>query len=593
MKKVFMDIECYSNYFLICFKTKSKTRFYELYEGYKLDITSISKIMNKYLTIGFNSIAYDLPMLVYALKGATTQKLKQLSDLIINSKLSRTKLFKMFDISIPFNWDHIDIIEPAPSVGVGLKMYGARMHTRTLQDLPIEPDAIIDDSEHELLRKYCANDTAITMELYNKIEERIVLREKISKAYKIDLRSKSDAQIAENIIKKSLGVISSFINIDVNKIYKYIPPKFINFKTDELKSFLKNVKTIDFHCNEKGSLIKESTLTKHVTIKDIKFSVGIGGLHSNEKHLAVTASDNEFLIDIDVASYYPSIILNNKYYPEQIGTGFLTLYEYFYNQRIEAKQNKDTIKAETYKIILNGSFGKFGSKYSILYSPSLLLHTTLTGQLSLLMLIERLALHGFDVISANTDGITIKGLKTNYDKFNRILTKWEEVTNFKLEKVAYKATYHESVNSYIAITEDNTVKCKGVYALEGLNKNPVSQICIDAVISYFKENKSIESTIHQNQKDIIKYLVIRKVSGGAIYKNNYLGKIIRWYYSTDGDCITYKKNGNKVATSDGAKPLMILDGKPILDLDLNRYVEKSYKMLRNLGIQEYINTEIC
>lgn len=599
-----MDIECYSNYFLICFKSQTKSLFYELYEGHTLDVASISKIMNKYITIGFNSISYDLPMLVYALKGATNQKLKQLSDFIINSKtkISRYKLMDMFDISIPYNWNHIDIIEVVPKIDkegssanfhVGLKTYGARMHTRVLQDLPIEPDALIDKSQYELLKKYCFNDLAITMELYDRIEGQITIREKISKTYDLDVRSKSDSQIAEHIIKKSLGLSSNYSNVDSSIIYKYNVPKYINFKTEELKGFMDNIKSIDFQCNEHGKLIKPDKLLKYISINGIKFGVGIGGLHSKERHRALIPNEEEFILDVDVVSYYPTMILNNKYYPEKIGIGFLTLYEHFYHQRIEAKLNKDIIKAETYKIILNGCFGKFGSQYSILYSPSLLFHTTLTGQLSLLMLIERLLLNDFEVVSANTDGITIKGLKIKSDRLNLILTKWEEATKLKLERVFYKALYQESVSSYVAITEEGKVKGKGVYANEGLTKNPVAQVCNEAVIAYLKDNKPIESTIYENKDYITKFLIVRKVIGGGLYRDTILGKIVRWYYSTDGDCITSRKNGNKVATSDGAKPLMILGDKSIRDLDLNRYVEKSYKMLKTLGIQEYINTEIC
>lgn len=59
----------------------------------------------------------------------------------------------------------------------------------------------------------------------------------------------------------------------------------------------------------------------------------------------------------------------------------------------------------TFKIVLNGTFGKLGSKYSFLYSPNLMIQVTITGQLALLMLIEALEAAGISVVSANTDGI--------------------------------------------------------------------------------------------------------------------------------------------------------------------------------------------
>ncbi len=583
-KKVFLDVECYTNYFLICFKSSDKNRSYQLTKNSKLNLDEINEIMNKYLTIGFNSKNYDLPMIAYALTGATNRQLKEFSDDIILSKQPSWEICRKYDIMVPYKWNHIDLIETAPAVRISLKMYGARMHTKTLQDLPYDPDTIIKDDEHDVIVKYCFNDINITMELYNEIKNRIELREKIGKFYNLELRSKSDAQVAESIIKSLLN-ISSYTNVvDEEKIYNYTPPSYIKFQTEELIDFFKQLQTVDFKCNEKGTLIKNKDIKNKIKIKDTAFSLGIGGLHSNEKHHATTIKGNEFLIDVDVVSYYPSIILNNGYYPEKLGEKFLELYRNFYDERIKAKANNDKIKSDTYKIILNGSFGKFGSRFSSLYSPNLLLHTTLTGQLALLMLIESLSFQGFEIISANTDGITIKGDKSDIMFLDLILEDWEKTTKFQLEKTHYKAIYHESVNSYIAILDDNSVKCKGFYALEGLVKNPVSTICIEAVTQFLQNDIDIEKTILNNKANIQKFLIIRRVEGGAVYKDQYLGKTVRWYYSKEGDKITYKKNGNKVASSDGAVPLMTFTDSNVKDIDFQKYIEKSYEMLKNLGV---------
>lgn len=587
-KKIFLDIECYPNYFLICFKSQDKTRFFELYEGSEpLDVNIIKKIMSTYLTIGFNSNSYDLPMLVYALRGNSNKKLKELSDTLINSNVSKRKIFDNYHLNVPSTWNHIDLIEPAPAVKVSLKMYGARMHTKNLQDLPFEPDTIIEKKDHSIIRQYCANDTIITMELYNQIEERIILREKISNDYRIDLRSKSDAQIAETIIRKILHIGYYEPNVNTNTIYKYIPPAFIKFQTADLLSFFDKLQLLEFKCSENGSIIKDTLFKDSIVIKDTPFTVGIGGLHSNEKHIATISNSDEFLINVDVTSYYPTIILNNKYYPERIGSSFLKIYGFFYKERLKAKENKDKIKADIYKIILNGSFGKFGSKYSCLYSPSLLLHTTITGQLALLLLIENLLLADFEIISANTDGITIKGKNQNKDKFDKIIQEWEILSKFTLEHTYYKAVYHESVNSYVAITKEDKVYCKGNYTTDSLTKNPCLQICIDAIIAYLITGKDIKTFILENKNNITKFLVTRKVTGGAMYKEKYIGKVIRWYYGLDKDVIVYKKNGNKVANSEGAIPLMNLPDEAILDINFDKYIAKTYKMLGNLGINQY------
>ena len=73
-----------------------------------------------------------------------------------------------------------------------------------MQDLPIEPNALISASQRALLREYCHNDLNTTKILYDALKPQIVLREQMSEQYNIDLRSKSDAQIAECIIKHEL-----------------------------------------------------------------------------------------------------------------------------------------------------------------------------------------------------------------------------------------------------------------------------------------------------------------------------------------------------------------------------------------------------
>ncbi len=73
------------------------------------------------------------------------------------------------------------------------------------------------------------------------------------------------------------------------------------------------------------------------------------------------------------------------------------------------------------------------------------------------------------------------------------------------------------------------------------------------------------------------------MTGGAVWREQYLGKAVRFYYSTDGDVITYKKNGNKVPKSDGAKPLMDLTDSLPDDLNHEWYIQEAEKQLQELG----------
>lgn len=588
--QVFLDVECYVNYFLIYFKSNKKSQYFELHKNSKLDVAQINKIMERYTTVGFNSISYDLPMIYYALTGATNKQLKSFSDNIVNNNQDEAPWVKLdkYGVKVPKHWDHIDLMGSTHAIGkapirtVSLKMFGARRHTKTLQDLPIEPNSIIKKSQHQLLRDYCLNDVNVTIELWDEVKDRIKLVTGIGNKYGLDLRSKTDSQIAESLIRKEFNITSFKHEIDYEKIYKYSAPTFIKFKTEELNNFYNLVHETEFKFGE-NKKIKANNVFPKLNIENVKLNVGIGGLHSNERHRNVIPLCDEFLLDIDVSSYYPVIIINSGFYPELIGDKFLEWYKGKFVERMIAKKNNDILTSGTIKIILNGSFGKLGSVYSCLFAPNLLIGVTLTGQLSLLMLIEDILLNGFELVSANTDGITVKGKKLKREELEQLLLNWEKITSGELDRTDYKAIYNESVNSYIAIL-DNGIKRKGTYATAGISKNPVTTICNEAVINYITNNIPVETTILDNKHDITKFLVVRKAVGGGVWREQYLGKTIRWYYSVDGDRITQKTNGNQVATSEGAKPLMILPDIAPKDIDFKYYIDKSYKMLKQLGV---------
>jgi DNA polymerase elongation subunit (family B) len=330
------------------------------------------------------------------------------------------------------------------------------------------------------------------------------------------------------------------------------------------------------------------------------YKMGIGGLHSTEHVVAHKADADTMLIDRDVASYYPSIILNQRLYPKHLGQAFLKVYESIVKRRLEAKHKKNKIVADSLKITINGSFGKFGSRWSVLYAPDLLIQVTITGQLALLMLIEMIEDLGVPVVSANTDGVLIKCPRSRYDDLQARIRWWEALTFFETEETLYKDVYSRDVNNYLAVKEKGDpkakflderlgIKAKGCYGERGsagnsvLSKNPEVLICNDAVMELIATGKPIEQTIREC-KDIRRFVTIRKVTGGARKSEQYLGKVIRWYYSTEmkGE-INRATKGDKIPNSDGARPLMELPNEFPTDIDYNRYIDASIETLHDIG----------
>jgi hypothetical protein len=577
-QQLFFDTECYPNYFLIVFKDlKGNEECFVKDENNVLPVARIRKLLETRQTIGFNSRMYDIPMITYALSGVSNSLLKEMSDRIINESVYNTLC--EYQLWCPKEYDHIDIINVAIGKN-GLKMYGARINTPYLQDLPYDPSTSLTQEDKAIIKKYCSNDVDITKNLYLHLKNEIDIRTAINDEYKVDVRSKSDAQIAEVLINKQL--VSSKKKITSFE-FKYAPPDYIKFNSDNLNNLLVKFTEIEFK-GVPGDRLLEKGIVTDVIINDVPYSCGIGGLHSKEEARTVFAADDEYIIDIDVVSYYPTIILNNKYCPDNYNTEeFLEFYQKIYDDRIIAKKENNVSKANVYKIILNGSFGKFGDQYSSLYSPKLLIHTTITGQLSILMLIEKLEEYGYNVLSTNTDGITVKVKKDGYGLFRKIVKSWEAKVNFKTEEVRYKSLHNQSVNSYIAIKEDGTLKCKGLFGSDDISRNPAIKICKEAIFSYLLNKRKVEDTIMNAKQDPSNFIMVRKCAKGGYWKGEYLGKVVRWYWSTKGEPITNPK-GDKVANTDDAFPIMNMEDK-ITDIHYEKYIDKTYELLESIGIR--------
>lgn len=587
-KMIILDVECYSNYFLLSLLNSDTgaTRDFELYDGKELECKKITDVLRTFTTLGFNSLNYDLPMIVAALRGDTNQQLKQLSDAIINSE-QVWPVLRQFKINVPSTWQHIDIIA-LPIGQASLKIYGGRLHAPKLQDLPIEPNALISAPQRALLREYCHNDLNTTKILYDALKPQIVLREQMSEQYNIDLRSKSDAQIAECIIKHELEAqdieCTRPKTIKRGTTYHYQCPKHITFKDKKLKELVKLIEFVDFVVGDNGQFTLPPELLKKITYNGAEYQLGIGGIHSCESAQTVIAQDDECLFDIDVASYYPNLIIDGKYYPQHLTPAFLNIYQSIVKRRLEAKAKGDTVTADSLKITVNGSFGKFGSKYSFLYSPDLLINTTLTGQLTLLMLIEMITLAGGTVKSANTDGIVILCKRNNVQAIRDTVSLFELNTIFNMEYTEYRALYSINVNNYLAVKPDGKTKGKGQFAIGGLAKNPTNNISVKAAIAYLTKQIPVEDTILQCQ-DIRDFVTLRTVQGGAIKDGILLGKAIRWYHSTATmTAIHYAKNNNKVPKSDGAKPVMNYPDKLPSDIDYQFYIQEAKNIIKSTGV---------
>lgn len=596
MSYVIIDTEVYKNYFLLSAMEvgSKKVEHFELSASHKINKERLAALMRSRTTVSFNGNGFDLPIIFCALRGWDNEKLKELSDHIIKSNKPAWAICRDRGINLPKNWDHIDIIEVAPGRS-SLKIYGGRLHQEKLEDLPIDPDETLTAEQMEKIKSYCINDLETTLSLYRSLEKAIDLRISMSKQYKVDLRSKSDAQVAEEVIRNELFRMTGkrYSKPDNPPTsFRYHNPKIIEYTTDNLKSIFDRILKTEFYTGANGQVQMPEWLREPITIRGRTYQMGIGGLHSQESAQYVKADDEYDLLELDVASYYPSIILQQNLAPQTIGRPFLDVYRTLVQRRLKAKNEGDKVADAMLKIAINGSFGKLGSIYSAFYAPDLLIQTTVTGQLALLMLIEKLTESGIEVVSANTDGVVVHVKKEMNDVLDEIVFDWQLKTTYVLESNHYHSIASRNVNNYVAVAKDGSVKGKGCFAKSGLMKNPDMQIVYEAVAKEVAMGVDVADTITEC-KDITKFVSVRRVQGGAVWRGQELGRAVRFYYSIEvpsNESINYKTNSNRVPKSAGAKPIMNLPDTFPSDVNHKPYIDEAHKLLVEIG---YESGELC
>jgi len=663
----FYDTECYPNFWLLKFKLVTGVVYtFRLKFGESFDLDQKRQILNLFdliTVVSFNGNYYDVPMICAALQGYDPTQLKMINDRIIVEKI------KPWELGLP-EWkpiDHIDVMEVAPGAG-SQKQYAGRIHQKRIWDLPYLVDTMLTDEQITNVELYCENDLADLQGLYEALKPQLEQREALGKRYGLDLRSKSDAQLAEAVLKhrceQALG--RKIYKPDINWYlqFKYQVPAYISYGLPHLQRALEIVRNATFGIRPPASFKLEGFevgkcivmppelegLT--IVIGHTTYKLGVGGIHSQEEKAVHVSDEHTILIDNDVAAYYPSLILNSGAWPPALGETFLKEYGAIKDERVAAKALQAKLKKsgdtsspeyieamvgnEGGKIMINGTFGKTGSPYSVLFAPEMLIQTTLTGQLSLLMLIEWHEYYGIPVVSANTDGIVIKCPRDKVYVSKHLINEWEARTGLEMESVEYRAIYSRDVNSYFAVKADGEVKRKGEYSKAGLTekKNPDVEICSDAVADFLSKGIPPAATI-LSCTDIRKFITIQRVNGGAVkmwgegplktalvrdmvpileangwYKDGrkwrkgtvitdpttaykscfepqtpeYLGKVARWYYGTNSPGpIVYASNGNNVSLSYGAQPCMTLPDAFPTDINYDWYIKKADDILRDIG----------
>lgn len=611
-KAVFVfDIEVFQNIFHCSVKdTETNTIYkFEISErkNQLRELVKFFKQVNKYITwgeyytttrqiesniifCGYNNLRYDNPIINYIIEYEDTlmnhnvfticSSIFNLSKTITTSKEDNIDAWKHWKYQIWFDTFDILTMLYSNKLRVGLKEIQVTMQYPNVQEFVCDWTKPLPLEDFDSMIDYNINDIESTSELLNRCKDAVDLRIAIEDEYGVRVLSKDGVNIGMKILTQKYLEKTGLTWWDIEGLRSpmdYIPLKdvilpFIKYDSPILNRVLEDMKDQIVSPGRKG-------YENNFVFAGLRYTVGVGGIHSKNDPEIIIPKEDEMLIDIDVASLYPSMLIEYGFYPKHLGPEFLEVYSQIKNERIEAKHNGDKVKNETLKLALNGLSGNLQNEHNFCYSPEAVMKIRINGQLLLLMLAEKLTQVGCRIIQANTDGLFVLLKKDNYQQVNTICRDWEQLTKLTLEEERFEAMYQYAINDYIAVTtlypdmkkrflsgetlirkstkkpytcieeiQEDFIKTKGMFITKVLlGKGLSAKIIPEAIIKYFVDGIPVEQTIKEC-KDIKKFLMSEKTGKQwhVEYMNEEQQRTNRFYASTNGGYLwKWKDTGHK------------------------------------------------
>lgn len=582
---------------------------------------------NKYLFCGYNNHHYDDVIINYMIEfvnvmnrmnyAEVTRSLGSLSNAIIQAgdgDISRYKRWKYANY-----FDSMDLLTMmfSSKLRVGLKSMQITMQYPNVLEYNGDFTGYLHEKDIDEMISYNINDVESTYSLLMHLQKKgdIDLRLFIEKEYGFDALSMDSVKFGETLLAKK---VCEELHINKRQLEQmrspmdYIPLKdvilpFIQYKNPKFQEALEDMKR-QVVSSKKTSGVKN--YENKFVVSNMRYSIGVGGIHSlNEPRIYVPKED-EYLGHLDVASMYPSFIVQYGWFPRHLGKAGLDVYTNIYRERIQAKHSGQKNKNLALKLVLNSVTGKMQQETSWMYDPFSVFKIRINGQLILLMLVDRLLEFSCEIVQVNTDGVMFIAKKAYKDAIMESVAQLEQLTKLSFEADSYEAFYQFAVNDYFGVVDGYSqsrdpklIEKKGMFITEPvLGKGLAPTIIPEAVINYFVNGIPIEDTVKSCQ-DIHKFIMSQRVDRKfkVEYADKYVQRISRWYASTNGyylytvdESQTPFKYTNLLKKS-GVTLINKIDDIPISERKINYayYISEARKIVNQLACRQLDLFQSC
>lgn len=564
MKFIVYDVEVFRFDWIVVFYDVSEAKFHVYVndsEGVKQFMTRPNQIF-----CGFNNKHYDNFILAAIVRGASHAVIKQLNDFIIEE--GRAGWEHYFIKKNRFWFPSFDLMDDT-QIGTSLKSIEAHLGWDIVEtEVDFHINRPLTQAEIQSTVKYCKYDVTATVKLLQLRKGYLNTKLQLGAMKNIPAHTSLYCTNAK-LTAQYLG--ATMIGRDDGRDYIFppnlnmacIPPKILAF----------------FDLIHDKTIPDEELFKKKLDIElfGCPCRYAWGGVHGSLTQYYEEATDTRTILNQDVSSLYPSLLLKYRYISRNIAS--FAAYEETYTTRLHAKHIGDSVTAKALKLPLNTVSGAMENKYNDLYDPLGARSTRITGQLFLTQFLMMLAKEctSTKILNFNTDGLMYSIDTSELNAAMRISKEWESITHLELETDEIAKVWIKDVNNLLFIKTNGSVKTVGGYLNYGISEkgawaiNNNHTIVKEAVKSYFVDKIPVEKTI-SDCNEIFKFQIIAKAGSSytqVVQGNTPLQKVNRVYASLDKRQVTLlkRKKDGSVGKIGGLPEHCIVDNDNHLTID--------------------------
>ena len=544
---------------------------------------------------GYNIKGYDLVIANAIYQGFSAEQVKIINDIIINPSTQWASKEHMrlapFTKKKLSGFTYQDMLDDSTG---SLKEKEATLGLNILESsVPFNKENLTDADKVDIIY-YCKQDVFATMEFYRQI---VLPYTKVKLSMGIHFNIPEDTchkSTNARLVSMALGAKRTTF-ADADRLTIDIPDKIKEYCYENLP---KNV--ID---NITSSPESFTTVLFHNEV-----SFGNGGIHStycenfNNKIVSpclyIEEDDDYALINVDAASYYPSIMIQFDLLSRAVQNP--QVFKDIFDERIAIKHKKDKTEEDQLaqladKLVLNTTFGASGNKFLDLYDPLMCTSVCRVGQLFLGAFGCKLkkTVPSVKVVQTNTDGLLCYIARKDMYLLDELVKEWSTISGIQMEIEYVSKIWQRDVNNYLLVHTDGSVKRKGGWLNDDYYRpgyvtiaSANAFVCSKAAIEYLLTGKDIIQSIVSN-KNIRDFAinctkgpsysgVIQRFSDGTekeLYKAN---RVIATKDKYSGKLYKYKKYKDRISYTmmPSTPDNCLLVNENLVGADFNTYKSK-------------------